>query len=472
MDERLTVVLDIGKTVAKASLWDATGTMIAHESRANESVATDYYRALDTGGIDRWFGKALSGFAAIGRIGAIVPVAHGAAAAFLDKDGLAAPVMDYEAEIPPEIRAAYLGERDPDRETGSPAMDLGLNLGLQLYYQQQTLPELFNADTMIVPWAQYWAYRLSGVAVCEVSSFGAHTDLWNPTQHCPSRMAVRMGWASRFAPFSKAGDRIGPISPEWAKRCGLPTDVAIYTGIHDSNAALYAARANPEIAAKGATILSTGTWFVAMRALASNQAFDIEKLPYDRSCLANIDPDGRPVPTALFMGGRELELLSAGSNHRIDSAADQSALLEAARHCLSSDAMILPTTTKGIGPFANHAGGWVNRPTDALHVTAAMALYAALMADVALDLIGSENVLVIDGRFGNAVVFTRALAALRGAADVYASSAANDVSLGALRLVRPSLSGTGQFKPVEPLDAPVIKYRSRWRRTLAESAQR
>lgn len=471
MDDQLIVVLDIGKTVAKVSLWDATGAMIARESRANETVATEYYRALDTDGIDHWLGKTLSEFATVGRIGAIVPVAHGAAAAILDKDGLAAPVMDYEAEIPSSIRALYLGERDCDQDTGSPAMDLGLNLGLQLYYQQQILPELFKAQTIIVPWAQYWAYRLSGAAVCEVSSFGAHTDLWDPVKHRPSRMAVRMGWASRFAPFSKASDRAGPISPEWAKRCGLPTDVAIYTGIHDSNAALLAARANPEVAAKGATILSTGTWFVAMRSLASNQTFDIEKLPYDRGCLANIDPDGRPVPTALFMGGRELELLSAGGKHRIDSAADQSALLEAARHCLSSGAMILPTTTPGIGPFASHPGGWKNRPTDALQVTAAMALYAALVADAALDLIGSENMLVIDGRFGNATVFTRALTALRGATDVYTSGAENDVSLGALRLARPNLSATGQLKRVEPLDAPVIEYRSRWRQTLAESAR-
>lgn len=468
MDERLTVVLDIGKTVAKASLWDATGTMIARESRANESVATDYYRALDTGGIDRWFGKALSGFAAIGHIGAIVPVAHGAAAAILDKDGLAAPVMDYEAEIPPEIRAAYLGERDPDRETGSPAMDLGLNLGLQLYYLQRILPELFNADTMIVPWAQYWAYRLSGVAVCEVSSFGVHTDLWNPMQHCPSRMAIRMGWASRFAPFSMADDRVGRVAPEWAERCNLPDDVEIYTGIHDSNAALHAARANPEIAAKGTTILSTGTWFVAMRSLAGDQPFDIGKLPLDRGCLVNVDPGGRPVPTVLFMGGRELDLLNAGGNHRIDTLADQPALLEAAAHCLSSGAMILPTQTLGKGPFTYHKGEWVNRPSDAMQVTAAMALYVALVTDAALDLIGSENILVVDGRFGNAAVFTRALAALRGTTDMYTSSDENDVSLGALRLVRPDLPKHGQYNRILPLDMPIVEYRHRWHRICAE----
>lgn len=466
MDDRLTVVLDVGKTVAKASLWDATGMMIARESRANEIIAADHYRALDTDGIEHWFAETLSDFATTGRIGAIVPVAHGAAAAILDSGGLAAPVMDYETEIPPDIRAAYLCERDPDRDTGSPAMDLGLNLGLQLYYQQAKLPELLEARTTIVPWAQYWAYRLSGVAACEVSSFGAHTDLWNPAQNGPSRMAVRLGWASRFAPFRKAGERIGRISAEWANRCGLPTDIEIYTGIHDSNAALHAARANPEIAARGATILSTGTWFVSMRSLAPGQPFDIGKLPFDRGCLVNIDPEGRPVPTALFMGGRELDLLNAGGSHRIDADGQQPALLEAARNCLVSGAMILPTQTEGIGPFAGHKGGWISRPADPLQVTAAMALYVALVADAALDLIGSENILVIDGRFGKATVFTQALATLRRETRVYTSSAEQDVSWGALRLARPDLGTAGQLSSVPPLDPAVLDYRDHWRRAL------
>ena len=466
MDDRLTVVLDIGKTVAKASLWDAKGTMIARESRANEVATADHYQALDTEGIEAWFAETLTGFARIGRIGAIVPVAHGAAAAILGRHGLAAPVMDYESEIPPDVRAAYLRERDPDCETGSPAMDLGLNLGLQLYYQQMRIPRLFGAGSTILPWAQYWAYRLSGIAVSEVSSFGAHTDLWGPARKRPSQMAIRMGWASRFAPFRKAGEKIGPISPEWAKRCGLPADVDIYVGIHDSNAALHAARANPEIATHGATILSTGTWFVSMRSLAPGQDFDIGELPFDRGCLANVDPEGSPVPTALFMGGRELDLLNDGGSHRIDATGEQPALLEAARACFASGAMVLPTQTEGIGPFAGRIGRWINRPDDARQVTAAMALYVALVADAALDLIGAENILVIDGRFGNAAVFTGALATLRGETSVYTSSAEQDVSWGALRLARPELRNTGQLSSVLPLDTAVLNYRDHWRRAL------
>ena len=95
-----------------------------------------------------------------------------------------------------------------------------------------------------------------------------------------------------------------------------------------------------------------------------------------------------------------------------------------------------------------------------------MALYVALVADAALDLIGSENMLVVDGRFANASVFTRALATLRGTTEVYTSSAEHDISLGALRLIQPELRQKRKLDRVAPLDAPLLDYRSRWRQGL------
>ena len=45
--------------------------------------------------------------------------------------------------------------------------------------------------------------------------------------------------------------------------------------------------------------------------------------------------------------------------------------------------------------------------------TALAHLYAALVADVSLDLIGSRDTLLVDGRFAHAPVFVQALATLR-----------------------------------------------------------
>ena len=104
------------------------------------------------------------------------------------------------------------------------------------------------AQACLVPWAQYWAWWLSGTAVSEVTSLGCHSDLWSPDAADWSPLAKAQGWDQRFAPLAKAGDVIGTISPALAAATGLPATVKVLAGLHDSNAALMAARGFAEIA--------------------------------------------------------------------------------------------------------------------------------------------------------------------------------------------------------------------------------
>jgi sugar (pentulose or hexulose) kinase len=326
--------------MAKASLWDRAGALVQRVSRANRRCSADGYPSLDAGGIEAWLGDVLSEFARLGEVGAIVPVAHGAAAAILRDGALAAAPMDYEFEPNPELRESYLRQRDDFSLTGSPAMGLALNLGLQLHCLEALRPGIMSGDAAILTWPQYWAWVLSGVAASEVTSLGSHTDLWCPNRRAPSQMAERRGWAARLAPMRRAGEVLGPITPEWAQRTGLAADVQVHVGLHDSNAALHAARGFPEIAQDDATITSTGTWFVTMRSLGRNGAFDVGALPADRNCLVNIDTEGRPAPTALFMGGREIELLGGED---IDAPVRQAPMMAVLGSVIARDIMVLPT---------------------------------------------------------------------------------------------------------------------------------
>lgn len=460
------VVLDIGKTMAKLSLWDEAGGLVARETRANARlVSAAGYPALDAAGIEAWLGETLSKFARLGDVGAIIPVGHGAAAAVIRDGALAAAPMDYEYEPPAEWRADYVRQRDGFEETGSPPMGLSLNLGLQLHCLERLQPGLLDAGAQILPWAQYWAWVLSGVAAGEVTSWGCHTDLWSPARRGPSEMCVRRGWASRFAPLRGAQEQLAPLSPTWVARTGLAPDVAVHVGLHDSNASLHAARAWPQIAAHDATVISTGTWFVSMRSLGPRSEIDLAKLPNGRGVLVNVDASGRPVPTAGFMGGREIELSGAPA---LDAPEHQQDLLAALATVVRAEAMLAPTAVPGAGPYPNAPGGWRNRPDDAMQLGAAVALYAALVTDTALDLIGARETLLVDGRFARAEAYVRALATLRPQARVYLGGAESDVSFGALRLIRPELGGAAPLSEAAPLPLDLTAYRARWRR-LAEA---
>jgi sugar (pentulose or hexulose) kinase len=465
MKGRATIVLDIGKTLAKLSLWSAGGAMIERRVRANARVTTGSYAALDAAGIEAWLAEVLRDFSRLADVGAIIPVGHGAAAAIIRGDRLACPPLDYEDAMPESLRARYDVERDAFSDTGSPALPDGLNLGAQIFRLETLEPDLAK-DTQILPWAQYWSWLLCGVAASEVTSLGCHTDLWNPLTGKPSALAERRGWAARLAPLRGASEVLGTLTPAWVARTGLPADTEVHCGLHDSNAALLAARGFAEIADSESTVLSTGTWFVAMRSPKDVASMDTSRLDEARDCLINVDALGKPTPSARFMGGREIETLIGLDTRRIDIAPDQPALLAALPDVLADGAMVLPTFAPGFGPFPQGGGRWIAEPGDHAARRAAVSLYAALVADASLGLIGTQERLLIEGRFAEGQVFVRALATLRPDVRVYTGKAHNDVSYGALRLLDAALPPAEPLELVAPLDVDLAPYRDRWRQEM------
>jgi sugar (pentulose or hexulose) kinase len=462
---RANVVLDIGKTHSKLSLWGADGRLVERHARANPVRHGARYRELDIEGVEAWLAEILARFAGLAPIGAIVPVGHGAAAVLIHEGRVFAPPMDYEDDPAAAEREAYAAERDPFGQTGSPQLPFGLNLGLQLH-RLEALTGPWPSDLQIVTWPQYWAWRLSGRATCEVSSLGCHTDLWLPFEGRPSPLAVRRGWAARLAPLASAGAALGPVTAEWRERCGLPEDCAVYCGLHDSNSALNAALGHAELAGGDMTVLSTGTWFVAMRRPSS--AADTAGLSAERDCLVNVDVAGRPVPSARFMGGRETEVLCGASLGAAPS--DAGGLAARAAALVAAGAMIRPTATPGVGPFPHGQGGWIGAIEGDEARRAAVSLYLALTSDAMLDLIGSRERLLVEGRFADDQLFVAALARLRPEQQVYASNAQDDVCYGALRLLDPGLPSPGGLVRIEPLALDLDAYRAAWRTTTSSTA--
>jgi sugar (pentulose or hexulose) kinase len=459
-----TIVLDVGKSLSKATLWDEHGKLRERRSRPNASAQAVAYCALDATGIEKWLEGVFREFAACGPIDAIVPAAHGAGAAVVREQRLICPPMDYEWSGVAAERELYHRQRDPFTCTGSPKLPAGLNLGAQLHWLESRIDRF--ASGTILPWPQYWAWRLSGVAASEVSSLGCHTDLWQPFAQAPSALALRHGWSQQLAPLTQAGATLGCLTADWVGRTGLRPNVKIICGLHDSNAALLAARNHPEIQGADATVLSTGTWFVAMRAGGVVESATVALLSETRDCLVNVDVEGMPVPSSRFMGGREIELLAGRDDSAIPVAACDRQ--HAAIKAIEAGTMFLPTLVPGVGPFpvANHR--CVGACDDALNRTTLAHIYAALVADASLDLVGSRERLVIEGRFSQAAMFVETLAALRPDTKVFVSDADEGVAHGALRLLgrQPPHSG---LREIAPLPVQIDGYRRRWRELAAVS---
>jgi sugar (pentulose or hexulose) kinase len=465
-----TVVFDVGKTNAKLTLWDRAGRRLARRIRRNEATRTGGYQALDAHGLEEWLAQVLSEYARDFNIGTIIPVAHGAAAALVCGGRLFAPPMDYEDGPIAGERAEYDAQRDAFAHTGSPALPQGLNLGLQLHCLER-LTGPWPDELSILTWPQYWAWRLSGVMATETTSLGCHTDLWRPLENRYSDLAVRRGWARRMPPVRHARDVLGTLTHEWIGRTGLPDDCVMLCGLHDSNAALLAARGHADIAENDATVLSTGTWFVAMRSSLAETAIDTSALAEARDCLINVDVNGRPIPSARFMGGREAELIAGLNIHALTDNYDPRRLIERLPALLKADVAAFPTFAHGCGPFPNAWAEWQNKPSDPGDQRAITGLYLALMADASLSLIGSRDRLLIEGRFAEAQIFIRALAALRPRQRVFVSNAHDDVPYGALRLIDPALPPPSPLTKIQPLDVDFSAYAEAWRAHAARAVK-
>ena len=393
-------VLDVGKTRSKLSCWSLDGRLLRQLDRANG--AGDARGQLDFGAIADWLIASLAHLVRLAEITAIIPVGHGAAAMLLDGEG---PVcaLDYEAPIPPQVEAAYDPERDPFAVTLSPRLPGGLNLGAQLFWIEQIHPQIWPDRGKALLWPQYWAFALCGESASEVTSLGCHSDLWRPHEHRHSDLARRRGWADRLGPIRGAGEILGPVRREVAASTGLASGCQVHCGLHDSNAALHAARGFAELAGGPFSLVSTGTWFVCMAAGGDGPAV------YDprEDMLANVDVEGRPIPTARFMGGREYEALMG----EVIGAAPRTELMEQA-------SALEIGAGAGPGLLATRAS-----------------LELARRTDRALGLIAAEGPILIEGRFASDPVFGACLAALRPSQPVYRSELADGVARGALRLV-------------------------------------
>jgi sugar (pentulose or hexulose) kinase len=447
----VTAVLDVGKTHAKLSLVAEDGRIVAARSRANNVRRVGSIRVLDTDGIERWLVALLLELGKQWEITAIVPVAHGATAAFIAADGLAAPVMDYETAPPDEVMSAYRALRDPFDRTLSPPLPLGLNLGLQLFWQEKLTPDLWPGRARVLPWPQYWAYWLSGVAANEVSSLGCHSDLWYPRENRFSDLARSRGWDRRFAALSCASETVGQLRTELANATRLPPSCEILCGLHDSNASLFAARRMMGAGVRTFSLVSTGTWFVALQFGATRSV----ALDPARDTLGNVDVDGHVTPSSRFMGGREYETILGEALGAAPSLAD-------AARIVAGGILARPSFIADCGPFPSAKGKVTGEPRSPEERAALASLYLALMQDVSLDLIGAEGPLVIEGRFAGDPVFAGALAGLRSGQPVYRCALGDGIALGAASLRNAHVKPPSP-EPVAPLPLDLQPYRARWR---------
>ncbi|RJG21287.1 FGGY-family carbohydrate kinase [Massilia cavernae] len=447
IERTATIVLDIGKTNAKLNLLDADGSTLAERRCANTIIETGRYPHHDTERLWEWMLATFRQFGSMAKVGAIVPVTHGATAALVDHQGLVLPILDYESELPEQINETYARVRPSYCVTYSPDLPAGLNLGRQLAWLASRFPVEFTKARHILMYPQYWAWRLSGVAASEVTSLGCHTDLWDTSAQKYTDLVARKGWQAKFPPIQAASQVLGTLLPELAQLTGLPADCNIICGIHDSNASLLR-----YLGGDIGTVLSSGTWLIA-----ASFNTPLAQLEERSDMLANTSALGQPIACMRFMGGREFEEL-AGPHPQVCQVAD-------IQYIIDEGILALPCFAPSGGPFSGQDGSVVGTPPRTAEEWYALAtLYCALMSDYCLDKLQATGRVAVEGSFTGNPHFAPLLAALRSDQQVIVSDDASGTTIGGWILHRGATDQpSGQCNVSALQVAGLFNYRQRWR---------
>ena len=413
-------VFDVGKSSVRLCAVDDTGDAMATLVRANAVVPGPPYPHFDADNLYSWLVRGFSTLAHDFDIHSIVPVTHGACAALIGEIGLALPIMDYEFDGISAVDAEYDSIARDFASTGSPKLPGGLNLARQLYWQMKNFPRDFARAT-ILPYPQYWTWRLNGSRTWEATSLGCHTDLWAPHRNTFSPFSTAMRWDAQFPRRVNAWTSLGPPTDEVVAATGLSTSCAVLAGIHDSNASYFAHRATR---VEPFAVVSTGTWIVVM-----SNAESLPTLLEGDDTLINVDAIGKPVPTARFMGGREYGAICGDEGTRASPS------ITDLHDALMIGALAIPSFSTQGGPFRASTGSILGPvPENEIGRAALASLYCALMTDYCLDLLDARGDVIVEGRFASNDAFTSALATLRAPQPVMRSHDETGTLRGALAL--------------------------------------
>jgi sugar (pentulose or hexulose) kinase len=356
-------VIDIGMTNKKIVIFDETLSQIDMVSKTFPPVTINHrgteLETHDLAGMEKWFFEKLKTFAARYPVKAIAVSAHGASFVCIDETGkVCAPCIFYTHEPGEDFQEefyAVAGTREYlQRTTYTPPLSAMINPAKGIFFLQKNFPHEFKRTKTLLNLPQYWSFVLTGITGIEPTYLGVHNYLWNHAAQSYSSVVDTLG-IRKLLPknYKNTCESIGPISSETALRTGLAPDTLVTMGIHDSNASLL-----PYLSGAGAgdfVLNSTGTWCVLMH---PQEDFTFNPGDIGNIVFFNQSVLGKPVKTAIFLGGMEFDVWT-GLFKSIGKSGGRPVLTSDAlrNFIVEKDCFLLPELVSGSGQFSTSKSG-------------------------------------------------------------------------------------------------------------------
>ncbi|ARN57846.1 FGGY-family carbohydrate kinase [Sedimentisphaera salicampi] len=459
--QEVIAVLDVGKTNKKIVLFDKRLNTLSVTKKAFPAVEQNGLLIETPDQVLSWLLDSLKLYSQKYHIAAISIAAHGAEAAFLDENGdFTVPPLSYTNSSSPGIIENFY-QRFGSREqlhisTATPEVGDMVNLGKLVHFAQQKFPEQFKRTKRILPYPQYFVYKLTGKAVAEPTMLGCHTYLLDAQTRGYSSVVDGLGIREMLPEkISKSWDSPGKLLEGISREYSLPESCVVTSGIHDSNSSLLPYISSSE---DDFVLNSTGTWCVAMR---PSHKVELSEDQIGKMIFYNFDVFSNPVKTSIFMGGKEYQsyemLFEKFSNQNSGSQPDDDVYLKVLE---DGDKFILPSIVPGTGIFGESKGSVVeagrainyenlaadNCPDffkDRKTAEAVLALSIAIQSSIAIRHTGfaEGDKIYVEGGFAENISYLTLLQRLLPSSEVYTTSMPQASSTGAAILALAAIEG-------------------------------
>ena len=298
-------------TNKKVTVYDDSLRLLDSSYRNFKPIVIDNIETHDLEAMEEWFTGEIKNFAGKYPIKALAASTHGGTFACLDKNGKnVLPCVYYTHEPGEHFHQTFYerfgGITELQARTGTPAFMAMINMAKGIFFAKEQFSDEFKHVKTILPYPQYWGFRFTGKTGIEPTYMGNHTYLWDQVENQFSPVARKLEVDTLMpGKLRRSWDILGTISADFSDKTGLSKDAVVTMGIHDSNSALL-----PHFAKKGEQgfiLNSTGTWCVIMNPV-TQYGFSPDEL--GKAVLFNISAFGKPIKTAIFMGGLEYETWS------------------------------------------------------------------------------------------------------------------------------------------------------------------
>ena len=315
MTKNVTAVFDIGKTNKKFFLFDTNFQEVYREYAQFDLVLDeDRHPTEDLNAVRTWllelFKKMMNDQPF--NVTSVNFSTYGASLVHLDEYGnILTPLYNYTKPLDKQVVDSFFDKYGPEEDfsmvSGSDNSGM-LNSGLQLYWLKNTKPEVFKRIRYSLHLPQYFSYVFTGIPLCEYTSIGCHTALWDYRKGDYHGWVYEEGFHKILAPIVSTDTCIN------MKYCGERIKVGV--GIHDSSAALlpYIRSADNRF-----ILVSTGTWSISLNPFAEHNltADDVSN-----GCINYMRIHGEPVKAARLFLGNEYNLQVQELSHHYDVPSD------------------------------------------------------------------------------------------------------------------------------------------------------